>query len=373
MLKGLQLTILAGPVVPVPLPSLFIDALESVSAQTGNAHGFELKFILDRRSPLPTLLTVSGANLPDFRVILIVTLRGMPHVIADGIVTHHQVDTSQSQPRLIIQGVGITAAMDRDDRTDLIQYMGLPPTERVRAIFLKYLRFGLIPAVFPSIGNFIPDPLSMSPVHRGTDLGYVRRLAEDVGNDFYILPGPVPGTNLAYWGPKIRLGQPQPPLNADMDVHRNVESITFQVDTEQHEQPVVHIQEPFTKLSIPIPIPGFNPLTPPMGAVRPAARRQTRVEGSAKMSFVQALSKGFSQASRAQETVSARGSLNVLRYGTVLKAKGLVSVRGSTHPYDGLYFVEQVTHSLERGKYTQSFQLIRDGLVSTVPLAPMAS
>ncbi len=373
MLKGLQLTILAGPVVPVPLPSLFIDSLESVSAHTGNDHGFELKFILDRRSPLPTLLTVSGVNLPDFRVILIVTIRGFPHVVADGIVTHHQVDTSQQQPRLIIQGTGVSAAMHRNDQTNLMQFPCAPPTERVRLILAKYLRFGLIPVVVPSIGNSIPDPLIKTPAQKGTDLEYVQWLAQMVGNDFFILPGPAPGTNLAYWGPTIRLGAPQPPLNADMDVHRNVESITFSIDAEKHEQPVVVIQEPITKLTIPIPIPGFSPLAPPMGLVRPEARRQTRVEGTSKMNFVDALVKGFSQSSRTQDNVSAQGSLNVLRYGYVLKAKNLVSVRGSTHPFDGMYYVDHVTHTIQRGKFTQEFRLVRDALVSTVPLAPMVS
>lgn len=373
MLKGVQLTILAGPVVPVPLPSMFIDALESVTAHTGDDHGFELKFILDRRSPLPTLLTVSGVNLPDFRVILTATLRGFPFVIADGIVTHHQVDTSQAQPRLVIQGKGISAAMNRHDLTDLIQYPGSPHSARVLMVLGKYARFGLIPAVVPSLAEGFPDPLVKFPVHRGTDFEYVQLLARQVGNDFFIVPGPVPGTNLAYWGPKIRLGAPQPPLNADMDVHRNVESISFSIDAESHEQPVIAIQEPNTKISIPIPIPGFSPLAPPFGAVRPVARRLTRTMEASKANFTEALLAGFSQMNRSQDTVSANGSLNVLRYGHVLQAKSLVSVRGCTHPYDGMYFVNQVSHSIERGKFTQSFTLVRDGLVSTIPLAPLAS
>ena len=91
------------------------------------------------------------------------------------------------------------------------------------------------------------------------------------------------------------------------------------------------------------------------------------------MNFVDALVKGFSQSSRAQDNVSAQGSLNVLRYGHVLMAKNLVSVRGATHPFDGLYYVDHVTHTIERGKFTQGFKLVRDALVSTVPLAPMVS
>ena len=85
------------------------------------------------------------------------------------------------------------------------------------------------------------------------------------------------------------------------------------------------------------------------------------------------VAQGFAKAVGTQDTVQADGSLNVLRYGHVLRAKNLVSVRGGTHPFDGIYYVDQVTHTIERGKFTQSFKLIRDALVSTVPLAPMVS
>lgn len=373
MLKGLQLSILAGPVVPVPLPSAFVEALESVSASTGNTHGFELKFILDRRSPLPMILTANGINLPDFRIILTVLLRGMPHVLADGIITHHQVDVSQSQPRLIIQGEGVAAAMNRDDFTDLMQYPALTASARVSALLLKYMKFGVIPAVVPTLAEGVPNPMLRTPTHRGTDSEYIQLLADAAGAEFFIVPGPAPGTNLAYWGPKIRLGLPQPPLNADMDVHRNVETLSFRLLAEQHEQPVLTIQEPITKFPIPIPIPSFSPLAPPFGMIRPQARRTTRTHDVSKMEFTDALLKGFSQMSRAQDTIAATGSLNVLRYGHVLRAKSLVSVCGGTMPYDGLYFVDQVSSSIERGKFTQSFSLVRDGLVSTVPLAPLAS
>ena len=51
------------------------------------------------------------------------------------------------------------------------------------------------------------------------------------GYVFYIDPGPVPGTNTAYWGPEIKVGVPQPALNLDMDAHTNVESLSFNFNT----------------------------------------------------------------------------------------------------------------------------------------------
>jgi hypothetical protein len=69
--------------------------------------------------------------------------------------------------------------------------------------------------------------------------------------------------------------------------------------------------------------------------------------------------------------VSATGSLDVLRYGRVLKARGLVGVRGAGVAYDGLYYVQSVKSSLKRGEFKQSFTLTRNGLISITPRVPV--
>ncbi|MBS0508950.1 MAG: hypothetical protein JSR53_16370, partial [Proteobacteria bacterium] len=68
---------------------------------------------------------------------------------------------------------------------------------------------------------------------------------------------------------------------------------------------------------------------------------------------------------------SGSGSLNVLRYGRMLKARGLVGVRGAGVAYDGLYYVSSVTSTLKRGEFKQSFELTRNGLVSITPAVPV--
>jgi hypothetical protein len=78
----------------------------------------------------------------------------------------------------------------------------------------------------------------------------------------------------------------------------------------------------------------------------------------------------LAKAAKTSEVVTATGSLNVLRYGRVLKARKLVGVRGGGTAFDGLYYVRKVTHKLKRGEFTQDFTLSRNGLVSTVPTVP---
>ena len=68
--------------------------------------------------------------------------------------------------------------------------------------------------------------------------------------------------------------------------------------------------------------------------------------------------------------MTANGSLDVLRYGRVLKARKLVGVRGAGAAFDGLYYVKSVTHNIKRGEYKQSFTLSRNGLLSTFQTVP---
>jgi hypothetical protein len=55
----------------------------------------------------------------------------------------------------------------------------------------------------------------------------------------------------------------------------------------------------------------------------------------------------------------------------VLRSRRLVGVRGAGLAFDGLYFVQSVTHQLKRGAYTQQFTLVRNGLIPTLPTVPV--
>jgi hypothetical protein len=94
------------------------------------------------------------------------------------------------------------------------------------------------------------------------------------------------------------------------------------------------------------------------------------VPGAAKWSAIRALLIGMAKASKSSDAVTATGSLNVLRYGQVLKARKLVGLRGAGMAFDGLYYVNGVTHKIKRGEYKQSFELTRNGLVSTLSRIP---
>ena len=164
---------------------------------------------------------------------------------------------------------------------------------------------------------------------------------------------------------------PQPALNINMDAHTNVESLSFRFDNQSKVLPVLFIQNLLTKVPIPIPVPDITPLSPPLGLIPPIPKRIEFIEGTAKLSPIQAALIGLAKASKSSDAVTGNGTLDVLRYGRILKARGLVGVRGAGPAFDGLYYVRSVTHNIKRGEYKQSFTLARNGLVSTLPRVPV--
>ncbi len=120
-------------------------------------------------------------------------------------------------------------------------------------------------------------------------------------------------------------------------------------------------------ISIPIPLPPITPLSPPLGLVPPIPTQLKPVSDDlSKRSLPQGIMKGLAKAAKWAEAVTGEGSLDVVRYGRPLKARQLVGVRGAGPAYDGLHYVNSVTHTIKRGEYKQSFTLSRNGLISTV-------
>jgi hypothetical protein len=343
-----------------------------VQAGAGERSGFSLAFKVSNKSILHTLLLLLPAQVPWLRTIVIMTVNGMPHVLMDGVITRQEMapGAAGSDSTITLTGEDLTVVMDQQQLNG-VPYPAMPPEARVAMIVAKYAVYGMVPLVIPSLFTDVPIPTDRIPSHEGTDLGYINQLATEAGHVFYVEPGPAPGMNVAYWGPEIKIGIPQKALNADMDHPlNNVESIRFDFDNIRKELPVVFIQNQQTRVPIPIPIPDVSILNPPLGAVAPQPRKITLMTDTAKLSPMAALSRGLAAASRSSDSVSGSGSLDVVRYGHVLKPRGLVGVRGAGPAFDGLYYVKRVTSTVKRGEFKQSFELTRNGLVSIAPLVP---
>jgi hypothetical protein len=176
--------------------------------------------------------------------------------------------------------------------------------------------------------------------------------------------------SVGYWGPQIKVGVPQPALTINMDTLTNCEALSFRFDNQMREMPTVVVYNELSKIPIVIPIPNITPLSPPLGAIEPLTLKLKPIEGLAKYSIPKALLIGMARAARTADAVKGDGSLDVLRYGRVLQPRRLVGVRGAGVAFDGLHYVQSVTHQIRRGEYKQRFTLVRNGLVSTLPNVP---
>ena len=115
----------------------------------------------------------------------------------------------------------------------------------------------------------------------------------------------------------------------------------------------------------------MNPLSPPLGVIPPIPKNIEIDTESARRNPAQALLAALARASLSADAASVTGTLDVARYGRVLKARKLVGVRGAGAAFDGLYFVKSVTHKIKRGEYKQDFTLVRNGLLSITPRVPV--
>lgn len=376
MLGTLKLSLLLG-MVPIPAPSDVVEALSTVKVSAGagdTQSGFELTFEVPIGTKLRKLFLITGGGaaggVPFMRVILIVTLNGRAEAIIDGVATDIEAQPTESGvAKFIVKGKDLSAIMDVEDNTAL-PFPAMPPSVRVLSILAKYMAFGVIPRVIPAVVDEAPMPLERIPQQQGTDYQYVMRLAREAGYVFYLEAGPTPGLSTAYWGPEIRIGIPQAALTTGMDAVSNVDQLTFHFDREAKSIPIVFFHEPQSKLAIGLPIPDITPMNPPLGLVPPLPPKIEHLSETGHLTPGQAMMAGLAYVSKHSDSVFGSGSLDVARYGRVLRSRQLVGVRGVGLPYDGLYYVKSVSHDIQRGAYKQTFSLARNGLFSTLPRVP---
>ena len=375
MLKGVNLTLLIGPAVPIPAPKSVIDAVTSIQVTNGkDKSGFQITFGVSKNSPLLTTMLPAGYFDPIItRVVIIVTLNGFPNVLMDGMITQQELSPSSDpgQSTLTITGEDLSVLMDVVEMPFML-WPAMPAIARVYAILAKYLAFGIVPLAIPPFLTDVPIPTEKIPRQQGTDLSYLKQMANDHGYVFYVEPGPLPGQSIAYWGPDIRIPVPQPALTINMDSATNVESLSVTVDGLAKKIVVVTVFDPATgKIPIVIPIPNFNLFKPPLGA-RPLLPAKVEFpDYLAKENPVSVVNRILGILARSSDSISVSGSLDVTRYGRVLRSRMIVGVRGAGLAYDGLYYVNSVTHNIKRGEYKANFQLSRDGMISLTPKVPV--
>ncbi len=373
-LLGVRLTLLVGPTVPVPAPLILTESFAEAKvthADTGRS-GFQLTFRAGRGGPMGALdyPAVALPLLRSFnRVILVAWFSVAPRVLMDGIITRSELQPGDKpgQAKLVVTGEDVAVMFDLTERS--AEHPAQDESIIALKIMASYAQYGIVPMVIPPPVIDPPIPIERVPVQQGTDLDYLEQMARRHGYVFYISPGPLPGMNLGYWGPPVRVGLPQRAITVNMGAETNATLGAFQSNALAPTMVDGQVQDRSTNRAIPVRT--FGSLRPPL-ATQPAWLvnqpnvRTTQLRDSG-LSTAQAYARAQGTVEEASDAVTVDGELDVGRYGDVLTARSLVGVRGAGYQHDGFWYVKRVTHEIKPGAYKQSFSLGREGLGSTTP------
>lgn len=364
---GVRLSLAVGREIPVPAPALVGDALRSLEVRTAydGRDTFHLTFAVARDTPIDASIIGLGLLEPPNRLTATLLFGVFPEVLIDGVITHVEFSAAPQSGASVMHVIGedLTLMMDLEEQNRTFPLR--PDSVIVQELLAPYaVRYRILPAVTPTTD--VPLPTGRMPSQQGTDLAHIRSLAERNGFVFYVEPV-APFVSRAYWGPDAPTSTQSAVNLGFLDSHRAVNSaLEGSFDALASSAPNVSITEPTTGVSVPVTIPPLAQVPPVLRAATPL--RRTIARTTAGLDPARAAQLGVAEAARGSDAVRVRGEIDGVRYGSVLRSRKLVGVRGMGLTWDGLYTVDEVTHRLEPGGYTQQFALKRGGFVSPTPV-----
>lgn len=375
-LLGIKANILIGPSpVALPMPPEALQALEELDIRLSDSEpsGFRMVLRAGRSGPTDFLETPLVAD-PRFnrgsRLVVSILFDAVPTVIFDGLVSERYVSPGEgaSQGRIVLLGHDLSFEMDREVKN--VERPAMDEMTIANLIALSYAQFGIIPMVMPPMVIDPPLPVERTPQQRCSDWDYLNEMARRHGYETYVEPGPVPLTNILYWGPPIRTGIPQRTLTVSSGPVTDAYDIQAANSAEELTAVETQVQDRQTGATMPVRamMPSQTPLgAVPEGAARMGQTRTTRIETSG-LTFAQAMARAQAEVDRsARRVVRVTGTVDSLRYNGALKARDQVYLRGAGLTFDGVYKVAEVRHRIRPGAYEQGFVLTRGELGTASP------
>jgi hypothetical protein len=232
---------------------------------------------------------------------------------------------------------------------------------------------GLIFQQMVARSQLTPDPQSgqgLSGVHLfqdGTDITFLRERAEINGYELMFAGG------FVYYGPMRLSGQPQATIMVYAGLDTNC--LSFDVDANGHQPDKVGYDAaaetgtgtlsgtvgPNIALLGPEPASGGGPGLPEFVW----RLRRTGTNDEAELN-----ARAQAKANELAMRIHAEGELDGTLYQHVLQVGKLVPVDGVGGQFNGLYYVDTVSHRFSVDGYRQSFKLLRNAYGDNVPAAP---
>jgi hypothetical protein len=378
---GVHLTLMIGPdPVAVFAPPPVIEALAEVEVthQDEGRSGFRLTFTVGRSGPFDLIdfgLVSNPALALNSRVILILSFNAVPRVLIDGIVTRRDLipGNRPGEGRLVLSGEDLGVVLER--KAVPAEHPAMDETAIAAFLALNYAQYGMVPLVTPPQVIAPVVPVDRTPVQTTDDWQYLTDLAQRHGYCFYIESGPAPFVNTLYFGPRVRPDIQQKTLSVNLGPESNVSDLNFTNDALAPERVEAQVQDRLTGQVVPVltPVSTRAPLGLLPDYLRLGLAVRTVSMRTSGLSIAQAFGRAQGHFDRSiDDSLTATGTLDPLRYNGVLRPRAKVDLRGAGLTFDGTWLVRRVHHQIAGGRYTQDFTLSRHDSGPLVPLVRAA-
>jgi len=346
----------------VPAADDLVDAIQQI----------DVECTLDQASVLSIRLGTEATQIGDwtileldpFRPLTPLQLRlqagtGAPEALVNGFVTEHKVTYSEAGgSTLEITAMDATYSMNLEEK--VTSWPNLPDSAIAVAIFGQH---ALVPQVDPT-SPVLTEPEGTT-IQRGTDIRFLRRLAQRNGFDCYVQPEPLSGLDFGHFHARQLTGPPQAVLSVELGEETNVSDFSVRYELARATSVTASGLDVLTKspqpalapaaLEQPLGIEGtlMRQLPPP--SIRPA---DTGLPRTAELQ-------------RAAQAIVDRSTWSVFAEGTVgldvpvLRPGALVAIRGAGRLYNGNYFLTRVHHTIRPDGVEQQFEAARNAVTET--------
>jgi hypothetical protein len=391
MLGGITYTVLMGPAggPPVPIPLPLVKALQKIEVETSTemASVFRLRFGISHSLIGDWDLLMPQYEETFFRPLTRVQIRikigvDIPKAVINGFVTHQQVlyDDEGGASAMEITGMDATMLMNLQEK--VVTWPAAPPLYDGAIATAVFGQYGILPMVSPTL-PFNLDPTDMT-VQRGTDIRFLRRLAQRNGFECFVQPQPQTGLDFGYFGPPMNLpGLAMAVLNVKTGAQTNVSEFKVRYDMVKPTLAVaagvdVMTRAPSAAISVapcvtPPPTGGLYPLGVPMGLQEATFRALGGVHPPPMVLPAQTGQMALPGLAVVNQAITNKASWAVMAEGTVGSDVGVlyvgktVNIRGAGIAFNGAYYLTRVTHSFDLAgcSYTQKFEARRNAIDMT--------
>jgi phage protein D len=368
------LAIRAGASSPSAVSSAFIDAIDSVVVrqQADSPSTFQIVLNADLPKKLAADIPViaAGEAAPGNRVKIGLNLGSGRACLIDGVSVHQELkyDAASGAFTYSIIGEDLSLYMRLEEKST--EWPERSCAQIVREIVDTYGSRGLTPTIVTPQSDFAPGKTQWLYRQSASDYDFIRMLGRPFGHLFAVRPGStIDADAVAYWGPPARDGAKLPALSVSMGAWTNVDELEFAYDASAargYDGTSRTEDDPPASLTVTSEWElGLTSFAKNAATESPLRRTVRYVDSGVVGALATASASSIVQES-ARSALRAKAKIDGLVYGTVVSPAAQIPVRGVGGSHDGLYYVEQVEHTIKRGSYTQAIVMTREGLGSTI-------